>query len=213
MGSSPQDIAFLHGIGQSPDAWRGVINALPEHLHGFTAPIDLVPHPGPFTLERAAIDLANYLDGQELERVHVCGLSLGAMIAVQFATDFPQRIAGLALSGGPVHPNPALMAIQRFVIQILPARLACPPGLDKPAFLSVLDAVADTDLSEALAALHAPTLVLCGSRDRPNLAAAREIARLVPGAVLDIVPEAGHEWNLHQPEQFASRLARFVATS
>jgi pimeloyl-ACP methyl ester carboxylesterase len=55
-----------------------------------------------------------------------------------------------------------------------------------------------------------PTLVLCGSKDRPNIPLSRELAAGIPGAELQIAPGANHLWNLQQPEAFNQILAAFV---
>lgn len=55
-----------------------------------------------------------------------------------------------------------------------------------------------------------PTLVLCGSKDRPNIPLTRELAAAIPGAELRIVPDATHLWNLQQPEVFNRTVADFV---
>jgi 3-oxoadipate enol-lactonase len=55
-----------------------------------------------------------------------------------------------------------------------------------------------------------PTLVLCGSQDRPNISLSKELAAGIPRAELQIVPGAKHLWNLQQPEAFNQILAAFV---
>ena len=75
--------------------------------------------------------------------------------------------------------------------------------------LAVLRAVGETDFRGELARVTAPTLVLCGLKDRPNLPAAKELAAGIPGAELQLVPGAGHEWNIHQPGEFSARLNAF----
>ena len=90
-----------------------------------------------------------------------------------------------------------------------PSRLAAPPGLTKPAMLAILRSLSSLDLRAELATITAPTLVLCGARDRANLPAARALAAGIPGAELQIVPGAGHTWNTELPEEFSRRLTDF----
>ena len=111
--------------------------------------------------------------------------------------------AGQAASSwddGQVRPPRALMSLQRALITAIPSRLlGLPEGLDKPALLAVLDAGARADLRDALPRIHAPTVVLCGSADRPNLPAARQLARGIEGAELRIVPRGGHALQVDAP--------------
>ena len=56
----------------------------------------------------------------------------------------------------------------------------------------------------------ARTLVLCGSRDRVNLPAARRLAAEIPHARLLVVSGAGHEWNARDPARFTAVLGEFL---
>lgn len=139
-----------------------------------------------------------------------CGLSLGAMIAFRTAVDHPSRVRSLILAAGQVKPPRALMTLQNAIMRVLPARLVAPEGVSKARMLAVVDAVAKTDFSGELASITAPTLVLCGSRDRANLPAARAFARGIPRAELHIINGAGHQSNTQTPERFSAALNEFL---
>jgi pimeloyl-ACP methyl ester carboxylesterase len=62
-----------------------------------------------------------------------------------------------------------------------------------------------------LARIRVPALLLAGSRDATSLAAARDLAELLPGARLEILEGAGHVANLEQPDVFNERVAAFLA--
>lgn len=104
------------------------------------------------------------------------------------------------------------MRIQDAVMRVLPARLVAPPGMAKARMRAVLLQLAATDLRPDLARISAPTLVLCGGRDRPNLSAAQLLAAEIPGAELQVVPGAGHEWNTQLPEEFSARIGAFYGS-
>lgn len=77
-----------------------------------------------FTIRTMADDTANLLDALEIERPHVLGISMGGMIAQEFAINYPSKVNGLVLgctSTGPAHgvtATPETMAL-----------MAPPPGL------------------------------------------------------------------------------------
>lgn len=211
MPPEAETVVFLHGIGAGPGSWDAQISALPDGFSGFAPAIaGLLNAEGEnFSLAAAAAALRRELDRRRIGRAHVCGLSLGGMVATQFAIDYPQRIASLVLSGSQVHPNPKLMKAQSAIMRVLPARLVAQPGMSKQQMLAVLRTVGETDFRAHLSRITTPTLVLCGLRDRPNLPAARELAVGIPAAELQLVPGAGHEWNVHQPEEFNRRIRTF----
>ncbi len=59
---------------------------------------------------------------------------------------------------------------------------------------------------DRLGTIVTPTLVICGAADGPLIGPSRSLAELIPGAVLEIVPEAGHAPQLEQPERFNTAL-------
>ncbi|MFF2267420.1 alpha/beta fold hydrolase [Cellulosimicrobium cellulans] len=206
-------VVFLHGIGVGPESWNAQVRSLPVGFEGLAVAIPGLSdvEPSPFSLEAAARWLRDELDRRDLAAAHLCGLSLGAMVATRFVLDYPERTASLTLSGGQVRPPSTLMGIQSAVMRILPERLIAPPGMSKQVLLGVLSAVSKIDFRSELRRITAPTLVMCGSRDRPNLSAARQLAAAIPGAELHIVPGAGHEWNTQLPGEFSARLNGFLA--
>src|SRR4051812_17095651 len=53
--------------------------------------------PGPCTVENLGHDLLGVLDGLGVAQAHVCGLSLGGMVALWLATRAPERLDRLIL--------------------------------------------------------------------------------------------------------------------
>ena len=94
------------------------------------------------------------------------------MIALQVTLDHPQRVRSLTLAAGQVKPPSVFMAVQSAVMCVLPSSVFERQGAAKEVMLPVLRAVGRVDFSARLASVSVPTLVLCGSKDRPNLPAA-----------------------------------------
>ena len=206
-----QTVVFLHGLGETPSAWDAQREALPLGFDAVT--VDLFTETGSsgvsFSLAGAASLVARELDRLGIERAHLCGLSLGARVALQFALDHPERVRSLTLAAGQVKPPRALMSIQNAVMRLMPARVFEKQGVRKDTMLAVLRAVSHTDFTDQLASITVPTLVLCGSKDRPNLPAAHALAEGIPGADLQILPGAGHQAHLQTPDEFANALDEF----
>lgn len=158
------------------------------------------------SLERAAAQLRDAMDAAGSARATMCGLSLGAMVALRFGLDHSDRTDRLVLSGVQIKPPRLAMGLQNLVMRALPSRLVAVPGATKNDVLAVTSAIASVDLTPELSTLDVPTTVLCGQRDGPNLPAARAAAAAIPGAQLRIVPRVGHEWNRTNPQLFADYL-------
>ncbi|MDA1358813.1 alpha/beta fold hydrolase [Glycomyces luteolus] len=223
-------IVFVHALGSSARAWQPQVAALGER-YKVLAP-DLPGHgdaPGPFGLEPAAFAVADLI-AAEPEPVHLVGISVGATVAMLAALDDPSRVATLVLSGGAAHAPG--VGLQRNLMRLMPTGMitALMSGMyaggrpehkpqakadlrtaGKQAFITGLTELGALDLRPRLADLAIPTLVLCGATDKENLKPAAELAATIPGAKLDVIPDAGHIWNLQFPDLFTAKLTEFIA--
>lgn len=229
--AAPQKtVVFVHGLGSSSRAWAPQLSGLHDRYR-VLAP-DLPGHgdaEGPFTLPRAVASVLATLE-EAGGPAHLVGISGGATVALLTCLEAPKTVAGLMLSGGVVHA-PRMLPVQRALTRITP------PGLlarslqrvlsggrreyataaredlrrcGKPTFLAALQEIARLDLRGRLDEIAVPALVVCGTRDRPNLAPSREIAAGIPEAELRVIPDANHLWNLQQPDLFNRTLSQFL---
>jgi pimeloyl-ACP methyl ester carboxylesterase len=67
------------------------------------------------------------------------------------------------------------------------------------------------DLTDALAALTVPTLIIAGDEDEGCLEPSLMLKRTIPTAGLALLPKTGHTCNLEEPELFNRLLERFFA--
>ena len=78
----------------------------------------------------------------------------------------------------------------------------------KAAVMAMLERPDSTDL---LKTIRCPTLIVTGPEDMViPMAASEEMQRAIPGALLDVLPKAGHFSNLEQPEAFNASLRHFL---
>ena len=206
--SDSTGIVLLHGAGQSAEAWRGVIKALPSSFDC------LAPELGfdaAFTLPGAVQQMRELVETSDHDELVLVGHSLGAIVVALIAEQIPERISSLVLSATQVCPNRFLMRAQSLAIRATPARLlARGGGPSKPDLLHVLDAVGTIDLAPTLREIQPRTLLLCGSHDRANLRATKDAAQLIPDAQVKIISQAGHLVNETHPIAFADAIDAFV---
>jgi pimeloyl-ACP methyl ester carboxylesterase len=67
------------------------------------------------------------------------------------------------------------------------------------------------DLTDELAALEVPTLLIAGDEDEGCLEPSLMLKRTIPSAGLALLPKTGHTCNLEEPELFDRLLERFFA--
>ena len=127
-------LVFLHGMGFDHRMWAAQLEHLADDyrvlapdLPGFSsrASNDLLP------LREAAGEVARWLDDVGAAPAHVCGLSLGGMVALHLAHDAPEKVRSLILSGAQVRPPALLCWFRRPSSASCPN--ACSSGTCRPA--------------------------------------------------------------------------------
>lgn len=84
----------------------------------------------------------------------------------------------------------------------------------RPVRCALLGAISGLDLTGGLDRITAPTVVVSGTLDALTLPArSRQIASLVPGARLIVIPSAGHQLVFEAPDRLAEIIGGQVATS
>ena len=164
--------------------------------------------------------LGAWMDAVGLDRAVLVGNSLGCQILVDLAVRYPARAACVVLAGPTIDPHArtAPQQIGRWLYDWIYER----PSL---AFAHVRDyyeaglargwrtfryTLADW-IEDKLPHLHAPALVVRGSRD-PIVPQrwAEEVVRLLPRGRLVVIPGGSHCVNYTTPRQFARVVRAFV---
>ncbi|NLT30458.1 MAG: alpha/beta fold hydrolase [Propionibacterium sp.] len=208
----PEPVVFLHGMGETPQAWQEQVVALPEG-HPALAPWLYGTRPGrdvDFDLESAAAAVVTELDRIGARRARLCGLSLGGTVALQVAISYPERVSRLVVCAAQVAPPKAVLAAQRAIFKLYPRKKLAAQGLDKDRLLAVMKAFGELDISADLTKVQVPTKVLIGANDKPNRPAAELIAQRITGAELIEVSGAGHTAHTDNPAAFNDLVIDFL---
>ncbi len=236
-GSGPV-VLWLGSLGSTTTMWDPQIAALGERARCVL--VDLPGHgasavaPPPYTIGGLAGGVVAALDRLEVERAHVVGLSIGAMIAMAMAARHGDRVDHLALLctsaqlGPPSrwHERAATVraegtkAIATTVVGrwLTPSYAAAHPDVvedlvamvssaDAEAYAACCEAIAEMDLRDDLPRIAAPTLVVAGTVDPSTPPEHGElVAALIPGARIEIL-EAAHLASWERADEVNALLA------
>jgi 3-oxoadipate enol-lactonase len=233
-------ILFLHGVGSDKSVWRLQLRhfgvSRPAHAFDYPGYGDSEPLDGGSRDVFAAAILAA-MDSLAVERAHICGLSLGGVIAIAMSALAPKRCVSLILADSfAVHPDgPAIfdrsieasrtvgmralaesradaLLAQGATSSVRAEVVAAMSRIDPAAYAQGAAAVWLADQRERAAAIRVPTLVMVGAEDRITPPAlSHELAALVPGARVETIAAAGHLANLEQPDGFNRAVGQFLS--
>lgn len=235
-------LVFINSLGTDLRIWDQVAPRFTERFclirydkrgHGLS---DCPP--GPYTIRDHMNDLSGLLEVLQIKEAIFIGVSVGGMIALDYASCHPDRVKALVLCdtatkiGSAEGWNERIEAIRQggmvpigktilerwFTPEFLERRPADCQGYFNlltrtPAegYIATCEAIREADLSEAVGHITAPALVVGGAEDLatpPQLVS--ELAEMLPQARFELIEQAGHLPSIEQPEALAAKIHQFL---
>ena len=199
-------LIFLHGLGQSADSWKEVRNLLTDYP---SEAIELFPS-GVSNYQQAKERVYQHL-AQETEPFILIGLSLGAALVLELSSYDLPNLRALVLSGCPLKlSGNILFYLQLLIFKLLPKRVFEKHGSDKALMVGVSEELKILDLREIAKNCPYPTLLICGSQDKPNLSSMKAIQELMSNSQFQIIPDGPHVLNRAKPKEFVEITRSFL---
>lgn len=199
-------LIFLHGLGQSADSWKEVQELLVDYP---SEALELFPS-GVATYQEAKERIYQHLS-EETEPFVLIGLSLGAALALELSSYDLPNLQALVLSGCPLKLAGNIpFYIQLLIFKLLPKRVFEKQGADKALMVGVSEELKTLDLTDISRTCPYPTLLICGSKDKPNLSSMRSLHKLISESQFQIIPDGPHVLNRAKPKEFAEQIKPFL---
>jgi len=239
-GSGGTPLVLLHGVGSDKSVWapqlarfgakrRTVALDYPGYGESAFAPAS--------TRDDLAAAMWAGVDELGIGVAHLCGLSLGGVVAIAMHSQQPERCASLILAdsfavhpeGQAIHDRSVEAARASGMRGLAEARIdallgsAANPALrrelvetmaaiDPAAYELGAAAVWLADQRQRVAAIRCPVLILCGADDRITPPAlSDDLKDRLPHAALVEIAGAGHLSNAEQPAVFNRVVDAFLA--
>lgn len=199
---------FIHGLGQNASSFNKTISCMGENIHVICPDLaDMM------NLKKAVYDNLYSAFVEYCENIsapfNLCGLSLGAVLALNYAIDYPSKVNSLVLIAGQYKMPKALLKIQNMIFRFMPEASFQQTGFKKKDFIKLTSSMSKLDFKDNLKDIACDVLIICGEKDHANRKAANEMAEYMPNAEIQIVQKAGHELNREVPEKLAGILDCF----
>jgi len=194
--------------------------------------------PPPYTIRDHAMDLAALLDALNVEQAILVGISVGGMIALDFAAQHLDRVHRLVLcdtapkigtqetwneridtlrTHGMAYLGNAIIA-RWFAPDFVQERSVQSRGyynmltrIPVDGYIGTCEALRDADLWPHVETITVPTLVLCGAEDvatAPEMA--QQLAAALSNATCELIVGAGHLPCIEKPDVMAQKIAAFL---
>jgi len=233
-------VVLAHAIGTSLRMWDPQIDALAsdyrvvryDHRGHGRSPVTR----GPYSIDDLGWDLIRLLDRLDIERAAICGLSLGAMVALWAAAHAPDRIDRVVACSAVTRPaSPAgwldraaavrrggVAAIGDLVVErwgytgrdhrieaLVREMLAATPD---EGYAGCCEAMARLDLEGDLPRISAPALIVAGADDpAASVDEARRIAAAVVKGKVAVVDGAAHLANVERAPAINALISQHLA--
>jgi 3-oxoadipate enol-lactonase len=231
-------IVFLHGVGSDKSVWHPQLadfgrerRAIAFDYPGYG---DSDPAPEGTTRDDYAWAILSAMHELGVERAHICGLSLGGVVAIAMHHADQKRCASLVLADTfAVHPqgnaiyerslagSRNLPAMAEARVDALIAKGAAAEvrsevvetmsRIDPGAYRIGAKAVWLSDQRDRAGAIDVPTLILVGDQDFITpIDLSSELVDLIPDAQMQVIAGAGHLTNLEAPAKFNPIVEAFI---
>ena len=236
-------LVLLHGLSDSNASMRVLMDRLPRGVRAIAVSQrghgESSKPAGPYTTDALVADLASALDKLGVGKAVIYGHSMGSVVAQRFATQHPQRVAGLVLEGAfpGLKGNPAVAGFYDAEIasltdpidpafarefQLSTIARPLPPEfvdlvaresqkLPARAWKQILQDMMQVDTTADLARLKVPALLLWGDRDTFVLRSDQSrLNAALKGSTLVVFEGTGHDPHWEEPGRTARLVAAFV---
>jgi 3-oxoadipate enol-lactonase len=244
IAGSGKTLVLIHGLGGNTQTWDTQVPMLSRHYRVLTW--DVRGHggsdkpEGDYSAELFASDLTALLRALRIDSAFVLGHSMGGVIALRFALNFPDLCSALIVSSSSAQVNPqATKYWQDLAASVLEGGIeAFPfdstrafskdfvernpeaveefarknPVNDPSCYAKAALAMSDYNYNDELGRIRCPTLIIVGDQDvmTPPGGSVR-MNRLIPGSKLIIFKDSGHISYVEQPEVFSKTVLNFLA--
>ena len=237
-------LVLIHGIGACNKLWQPQIEPFSKQFKVIT--YDVRGHgkssgfQEKYTVKLFASDLKALLDSLGITKAHLCGLSMGGLIAQQFAIVYPAAVDKLILSGTfcyiPLWNRIQLVfyrALNRIVLTFMSMERYAEIGakglfrkkeqeelrdfymrevskISKREFFKAIDATYAFASLKMLKEIMSPTLILNAEGEKLEREQAKIMHREIRNSRTELILDSFHAANLEKPEEFNRIVLNFL---
>ncbi len=202
---------LVHGLGQDEGSWNEVKNQLNNNGINVETP-NLFYFVKNYKVNyenmyKAFADYCNSFNG----KINLVGLSLGGVLAIDYITEFPEKINSIILIGTPYEIPKTIFTIQNIIYKFMPKRIFEKMGCPKKDIIRLLDSMKNLSIPDKATNIKSNTLIICGEKEKNNInmKSAKQLNEVIKNSKFKIIEKAGHEVNIDNPKELANIIYDF----
>lgn len=203
---------FLHGFGHKAASWNKTTSYMTDSKDILCPDLSLLLEGKETSYENlysSFVTYCNKIDGQ----IHLCGLSLGGILALNFTLDFPQKVKSLVLIATPHKVQKGVLGFQNLIFRLLPKSIFEAMAFSKDDTFALVKNMKNLDFTDRVKNIKCPALILCGNKDSANLKSAEYLSQNIDNSQLKVIENTGHVVNEENPEALAEILTEFYSSA
>ncbi len=199
---------LIHGLGQNNKSWDKVEKFLTDDIKTEQPNLYEMMENKEFNYDSLYNQFADYCNSFD-EKLNLCGLSLGGILALDYAKHYPDKVNSLTLIGVPYQIPKTLFKIQNFIFYLMPRGTFEKMGVSKKDFISLVKSMENLEIAGNISELQCKTLILCGEKDKTNMKSAKQFHQKIKNSNFKIICKSSHEVNLDNPKELSVALVEF----
>ena len=199
---------LIHGSGHKAASWDKVISYMNNDKDILCPNLSTILNGKEASYNNLYSSFAEYcnkLDG----KIELCGLSLGGILALNYAIEYPNKVEKLVLIGIPHKVPKVMFSIQNVIFKFLPKKIFETMAFNKKDTFILGNTMKKLDFSNRVKNVKCPTLIICGEKDSSNIKSAHYLAENIKNAKLEIMKNTGHIINEENPKELSELLTEF----
>ena len=203
---------LIHGSGHKSTSWDKTILYMKDDKDLLFTNLDSIINgkvANYMNLYSSFVEYCNNIDGQ----INLCGLSLGGILALNYAIDFPDKVKKLVLIGTPYKVPRVMFSIQNVIFKFIPKSIFENMAFNKKDTFVLGKSMKKLDFTNKVQNIKCSTLIICGKKDSANIKSAYYLSENIKNAQLQIIENTGHIVNEENPKILAKILEEYYEFS
>ena len=200
---------LVHGLGQTEKSWDKIIEELDKsNIKAENPNLFELAKNYEINYEYIYRTFCDYCNSFK-EKINLCGLSLGGILSIDYAIEYPEKVNSIILVGTPYEISKKMFKLQNLIFRFMPKSTFENMGIKKNDFINLTNSMADLDIKSKVDNIKCKVLILCGEKDNVNMESAKQLNRNIKASKLEIIKNAGHEVNTENPKELASIISEY----